>query len=180
MSKRRVVVFGPAYLDRVLRVDRRLVGSSTAPPVDQSVEGVWKFGPIDSIQLIDPAGDGILIAVPPGWPGPAGEIHLSRGLRSGQPGPRAVRGVGWQDELGGMGAGFAAALDGRLFCALGCESDPMSREIVAKLARCRIRHRAIRVDGQSADWTLLITSGPHGDKLPIGFRGCHTAVRSRL
>jgi sugar/nucleoside kinase (ribokinase family) len=29
---------------------------------------------------------------------------------------------------------------------------------------------------RSADWTLLITSGPHGDKLPIGFRGCHAAV----
>ena len=28
----------------------------------------------------------------------------------------------------------------------------------------------------AADWTLLITSGEHGDKLPIGFRGCHQAV----
>ncbi len=27
-----------------------------------------------------------------------------------------------------------------------------------------------------ADWTLLITSGEFGDKLPIGFRGCHAAL----
>ena len=37
-------------------------------------------------------------------------------------------------------------------------------------------HRPIRVADHPADWTLLITSGEFGDKLPIGFRGCHAAV----
>jgi ribokinase len=32
------------------------------------------------------------------------------------------------------------------------------------------------VPDHPADWTLLITSGGFGDKLPIGFRGCHLAV----
>src|SRR5206468_2000363 len=26
------------------------------------------------------------------------------------------------------------------------------------------------------DWTLLVTSAEFGDKLPIGFRGCHAAL----
>jgi ribokinase len=37
-------------------------------------------------------------------------------------------------------------------------------------------HRAVIVPDRLADWTLLITSGEFGDKLPIGFRGCHAAL----
>jgi ribokinase len=48
---------------------------------------------------------------------------------------------------------------------------------VARLLEAQgIAHRPIRVAGQAADWTLLVTSGPFGDKLPIGFRGCHAAL----
>ena len=43
-ANRRVSVFGPAYLDRVLRVDRPLDRSGIGPPLDQSVDGEWKFG----------------------------------------------------------------------------------------------------------------------------------------
>ena len=31
-----------------------------------------------------------------------------------------------------------------------------------------------------ADWTLLVTSGEYGDKLPIGFRGCHMRLTPRM
>jgi len=84
--------------------------------------------------------------------------------------------LAWQDDLGGMGAGYAAALNGTLCSALGPESDPTSRAISRRLAEAGIDHHPIRVAGRSADWTLLVTSGEFGDKLPIGFRGCHAAL----
>ena len=51
---RRTQVFGPAYLDRVLRVDRPLRERRDGPPIDQSVDGRLEFGP--GLTLIDPGG----------------------------------------------------------------------------------------------------------------------------
>ena len=75
-----------------------------------------------------------------------------------------------------MGAGYARALGGRLVHALGPEGDPVVSAILDRLAALGIDHRPIRVPGHLSDWTLLVTSGPFGDKLPIGFRGCHAAL----
>jgi sugar/nucleoside kinase (ribokinase family) len=176
MTNRRVAVFGPAYLDRLLRVDRPLRDPAQGPPIDQSVEGVCKFGTADTLDLVDPAGSTIAIELPSGWPGPIGEIHLARPIPNGVRGRRVVRGLTWQDDLGGMGAGYAAVLHGRLTSALGPESDATSQAIVQRLAHRGIAHQPVRVPGFAADWTLLITSGAFGDKLPIGFRGCHAAL----
>jgi ribokinase len=170
---RRTHVFGPAYLDRVLRVDRALAD----PPLDQSVDGHWKFAA--GLTLVDPAGCSIVIDLPPGWPGPSGEVGLSHALTPGQEvWRREARGLSWHDDLGGMGAGFAAALHGTLVSALGAEDDPTSLAIAERLRRAGVAHRPIRVPGRPADWTLLVTSGEFGDKLPIGFRGCHAALES--
>ncbi len=179
MTNRRVAVFGPAYLDRVLAVDGPLIDPSEGPPIDQSVEGAWKFGPENRLALIDPSGHTILIDLPPDWPGPTGEIRLSRSLFQDSRGNRRIRGRSWHDDLGGMGAGFAAALDGELCSALGPLSDSMSQAIAGRLARHGITHRPLGVVDQPADWTLLITSGAFGDKLPIGFRGCHERLDAR-
>ncbi|HKI43281.1 MAG TPA: hypothetical protein VKA66_23585 [Mycobacterium sp.] len=46
MANRRVAVFGPAYLDRVLRVNRPLIDPSLGSPIDQSADGEWRFGAI--------------------------------------------------------------------------------------------------------------------------------------
>jgi len=165
---RRTVVYGPAYLDRVLRVDRPLVDPGLGGPLDQSVDGSWRPG--RGLTLIDPAGGIIEVDLPGDWPGPCGEVRLSRALIAGR---RRVRSEGWHDDLGGMGAGYAAAFGGVLVCVLGPEDDPTSRAVSALLAARGIEHWPIRVPGRPADWTLLLTSGPHGDKLPIGFRGCH-------
>src|SRR5690606_33810533 len=54
--------------------------------------------------------------------------------------------------------------------------DPMSARIAELLAREGIAHRPIRVPDRRADWTLLVTSAGHGDKIAIGFRGCHAAL----
>jgi ribokinase len=177
MPNRRVAVFGPAYLDRVLRVDRPLIEPSLGPPLDQSVDGAWKFGgKNDPLELIDPAGYAIQIEPPPDWPGPVGAVRLERPIRDGVSGRRLVRGVSWRDDLGGMGAGYAAALGGHLYSALGPGSDWTSQEIARRLAELRIVSDPIRAIDQPADWTLLITSGEFGDKLPICFRGCHAAL----
>jgi len=176
MANRRVAVFGPAYLDRVLRVDRPLIDPASGPPLDQSVDGEWRFGAFRALAVVDSAGYTLDIEVPGDWPGPTGLIQVARPLGGSAPGRRAVSGVSWHDDLGGMGAGYAAALRGSLSSALGPESDPMSRAILHRLAGLGIERHPIRVSDRQADWTLLITSGEFGDKLPIGFRGCHAAL----
>ena len=176
MAGRRVVVFGPAYLDRVLRVDRPLIVGGQGPPIDQSVDGEWKFGDNETIELVDPTGWILIITLPSGWPGPWGEVRLDHPIRSGPTGRLAIRGIAWHDDLGGMGAGYASALGGWLHSALGPESDPTSDAISGLLGRYGIGHQATRLADHRADWTLLITSGEFGDKLPVGFRGCHAAL----
>ena len=171
------LVFGPAYLDRVLRVDRPLVDRSVREqPLDGSVDGTW-LEPGEGLTLLDPLGHRLILELPGDWPGPSGTVGLSRPLaRTHSAWSRTVPSLGWHDDLGGMGAGFAAALGGELVSALGPEDDPASRAISELLARVSVTHHPIRVEGRSADWTLLVSSGEHGDKLPIGFRGCHASL----
>lgn len=172
----RVQVFGPAYLDRVLRVDQPLLDRDGGPPLDQSVEGRPRFGSGDRLALVDALGTTLSVAVPDDWPGPRGSVELEQAMASVPQGTRNLRAEGWTDDLGGMGAGFASALDGTLISALGGENDPTSQAVEALLGRYGIVHRALRVVDRSADWTLLVSSGGHGDKLAVGFRGCHAAL----
>lgn len=176
---RQTQVFGPAYLDRVVRVDRPLLDPRAGPPLDQSVDGSLVFG--EGLTLVDPRGRSISIALPDDWPGPNGRVSLSHGLIDDESDGanrwrREVRAVAWQDDLGGMGAGFAAALGGELVSALGPDDDPIGAAVARLLARHGIAHRPVRSSGRTADWTLLVTSGAYGDKLPIGFRGCHASM----
>jgi sugar/nucleoside kinase (ribokinase family) len=174
----RTQVFGPAYLDRVVRVDRPLVDPERSAPLDQSVDGSWKFGKGHGLTIVDPEGSSIAVSPPADWPGPSGEVTLSRRLGDEPPGwSRTVSPLSWHDDLGGMGAGYASAFGGELVSALGPAADPMSAAITDLLTQAGILHRPIRVD-HPADWTLLLTSGPFGDKLPIGFRGCHASLAS--
>jgi ribokinase len=170
------VVFGPAYLDRVLRVDQPLIDPAVGPPLDQGLEAVATSETGATLELVDPSGYRIVLLPPADWPGPTGEVRLAGPIRAGLRGRRVVPGRAWQDDLGGMGAGYAVALGGALWSALGPESDAASRAIVEHLARFGITHHPIRVPDRSADWTLLISSGACGDKLAIGFRGCHAAL----
>jgi ribokinase len=172
---RRIQVFGPAYLDRVIRVDRPLVDPAFGPSLDQSVDGRWKFG--EGLTIVDPAGGTIAVALPPDWPGPTGTVALELPVVDGfGPFRREVRALDWQDDLGGMGAGYASAPGSELISALGDADDPFSRAVAGLLDRYKINHNPVRVSGRAADWTLLVTSGAFGDKLPIGFRGCHAAL----
>ena len=174
----RTMVYGPAYLDRVLRVDRPLIAAEFGrrSPIDQSVDGSLEFAGGSNLELADSAGYTIEIAMPRDWPGPTGRIELEREICAGITGRRLLNGVSWTDDLGGMGAGYAAALSGPLCSALGPQNDPLSRVIAGLLERQSIAHNGVRVPEHAADWTLLVSSGEHGDKLPIGFRGCHAAL----
>jgi ribokinase len=106
-------------------------------------------------------------------------IGLSRSVIPAQAPQRlTLSGVAWHDDLGGMGAGYAKALSGELHSALGPSDDPTSRAVAELVARAGITHHPIGVAGKPADWTLLVTSAEFGDKLPIGFRGCHAALET--
>jgi ribokinase len=176
MTGRRVDVFGPTYLDRVLRVAGPLIGGGQGDSIDQSVEGEWMFGDPDRINVIACDGSRLDMSLPTDWTGPRGTIQLRGPIRDGWTGRRAIRAIRGHDDLGGMGAGYAAALDGVLHSALGPETDPVSRAVAEWMAHYGIRHQAIRIPDRAADWTLLVTSGESGDKLAIGFRGCHASL----
>lgn len=169
----KVRVFGPAYLDRVLRVDQPLRRRDEGGPIDRSVEG--QADPSagltsGALELVGDSGRILIDPLPFDWPGPVGTIRLrTNGLRFSH--ATRTRGVAWQDDLGGMGAGYARALDGELVVILGDRDDPTSRAIRILLDREGVSSTPIHRTGMAADWTLLVTSGPHGDKLPIGFRG---------
>ncbi len=173
---RRTLVIGPAYLDRVLRVVDPLTIEGEGGPIDQSAEAAGEFGGGESIVIEDPAGYALEIDPPEGWPGPTGRMTLRDPIRAGLSGRRHIRAVSWADDLGGMGAGFASALGGTLVSALGENADPIRRKIVARISKVGITHHPIRTPHHPADWTLLVTSGEHGDKLAIGFRGSHAAI----
>ncbi|MFO0909760.1 MAG: PfkB family carbohydrate kinase [Isosphaeraceae bacterium] len=167
-----VRVYGPAYLDRVVRVAEALHPTESRRPLDQSIPGQWKFGPG---LMITAAGEPALrLAIPDRWAGPTGIVELETPLALTE--SKFVSVESHHDDLGGMGAGFAAALGAKLTCILGDASDPTTTEIERLLAQAGIEFRPLRVNGQPSDWTLLLTSGPFGDKLAIGFRSCHTAA----
>src|SRR4051795_3908858 len=86
----RASVFGPAYLDRVLRVDCPLHDPATGLPLDQSVDGVGRFREGSMLELREPSRHVIEVGLPDGWPGPAGVIELSHDLSAGPPGRRRV------------------------------------------------------------------------------------------
>lgn len=170
------MVLGPAYLDRVLRIDRPLRADPAAAPIDRSVVGTSRFADGPRLELVDPGGNTLMIDLPGRWPGPFGRVALDDRIDANARAMRRLSGTSWADDLGGMGAGFAAALGGMLIHALGTEEDPISRRVEDWLRNAGISHQTVRVPGRSADWTLLVSNAEHGDKLGIGFRGCHAAL----
>ena len=175
---RTVAVFGPAYLDRVAHVDAPLVDRAIAKPLDASVEGVWESIESEKLTLVDPLGAVIKLTLAADWPGPRGLARLKTALTPGVGRWRSeVQSTTWRDDLGGMGAGFAKAFKGTLTCGLGPEDDPVGIAVLELLGRYNVAARPIRVNRHAADWTLLVTSGAHGDKLPVGFRGCHANLK---
>ena len=162
------------------RAARRAAASRPVAGPSPSIRArtaTWKFTSSRGIDVIDPSGYTLAIAVPDDWPGPTGEVRLTSVIRAGAQGRRSLRGLDWHDDLGGMGAGYAAALEWNAGeRARAARTTRPAVAISERLNQLDIPHKAIRVADRPADWTLLITSGEFGDKLPIGFRGCHAAI----
>jgi sugar/nucleoside kinase (ribokinase family) len=167
-----VLVYGPAYLDFVIRVDRP-IGSV---PIDLGSDGVLETDSQDRLAIVCPNGASLKVAGLRARGIPTGRLKtLHDVLPAGF--SNLVEAVETVEDLGGMGAGFAAALGGRLVSAIAGERDSISARIRHLLERCRIDHSPVIVSEQSqADSTFIVSSGPFGDKLPIGLRGCHAGL----
>ena len=168
-TPRPTVVYGPAYLDRVVRVDRPLIDPEVGGVVDRSAAGRWA-GPETpgTITVVGLPTGAIAIAVPPDWPGRSGRLEVDGGGFDGT--PRRVVGLDWRDDLGGMGAGFARAFGGTLVRVAADRDDPIDARVAGLLRDAGIATVATHVPGRSGEWTLLVSGGSTGDKLPIGFR----------
>ncbi len=177
---RSIRVFGPAYRDRVSRVDRPLLNRGI---VDGSFEGVREEA-IGPTRIVDQDGGSIEIReYRPGGGEQPGQLVRIQGRMCDRGGPwtRVVCCQSTSESLGGMGAGFAAALRGDLVSALGGDDsglDSTGEWISRELARHEIPHEPILIPGRESDLTWIISSGRFGDKLAIGFRGCHSSVTS--
>ena len=178
-TPRRTLVFGPAYLDRVLLVDRPLVDPKVGGVLDRSVLGFADragtgLPPGERSLILEcvPDFDLAVAPLPDGWPGPFGVISSreSVGPTNRARPPRPVSGLAWHDDLGGMGAGFARALGGHLVWPAGDPRDDVTTTVIRLLHREGIDHRPVHRPETLGDWTLLITSGEFGDKLAVCFR----------
>ena len=119
--KHLVLVYGPAYLDIVMRVGQPLVRSGHAP-LDKSVDGIFcKNGKHQNeLEIQDPSGNLLILSGLNCLKHPTGRLELSHSVLDSRAMSVAVIVV--VEELGGMGAGYAAVLGGRLVSA-----DPSER-----------------------------------------------------
>jgi sugar/nucleoside kinase (ribokinase family) len=174
MDSDRPLIFGPAYLDVVLTLDRPLLADG--PTLDQSLPAA-RLTPRDDgvVEVTEPAGDRLTCLLPPGSAEWAAAYELCEPVlartRPGQvlvgeyPVVRAVR------QLGGMGAGYAKALGGLLRMPVG--DDAVGCEVLRLLAAHGIDAVPALLPGCASDTSLLLQTSS-GDKLAIGVRRAMT------
>jgi sugar/nucleoside kinase (ribokinase family) len=175
----RYLIFGPAYLDLSVTIARPLLDDHTRR-IDQSLAATARTGADDGhLHVVSPHGDHLVCPLPAGESGASatyllGEPILARVLSAAH--PPALTGVypvsSVTPMLGGMGAGYAAALQGILRMPLGGSvgrPDAVGHDVCARLSRLGIRHHPTLYDGWTSDSTLLLLT-PSGDKLAIGLR----------
>ena len=153
------------------------VRPALGPSLDQSVDGQWKFAATGGFELIDPAGTRWRSHCPT-----IGRAQPARPARRAAPrgrqrGRRSLRGIAWHDDLGGMGAGYAAALDGALSARWGRRPIRPAGQSRSGWPARRSNTRQSESPDHAADWTLLVTSGEHRrqaadrlSRLPCGAR----------
>lgn len=170
MARNRPTIFGPAYLDVVLTLDRPLLAGG--PVLDQSLPAA-RLTPRDDglLEVVGPTGDRLVCLLPPDQAEFAASCELCEPvLARTQPG-RTVTGeyrvADAVRQLGGMGAGYAKALGGLLRMPVG--DDAIGREVLQLLAAHEIDAVPALLPDCPSDTSLLLQS-PQGDKLAIGVR----------
>lgn len=174
MARNRPTIFGPAYLDVVLTLDRPLLAGG--PVLDQSLPAA-RLTPRDDgvLEVVGPAGDRLVFQLPADQSEFAATCELCEPvLARTQPG-RTVTGeypvANAVRQLGGMGAGYAKALGGLLRMPVG--DDAVGREVLQLLAIHEIDTVPALLPDCPSDTSLLLQS-PQGDKLAIGVRRAMT------
>jgi sugar/nucleoside kinase (ribokinase family) len=174
-----ILVYGPAYRDLLVDVATALVPSALGGVLDQSAPAETVTPRADGhVRVTSPAGEWLMLTLPPSAAGMAATYALQRPIRPSSDGasPPVLRVeapvVRVREELGGMGAGYAAALGGRLRAPFGVHQgvvDAVGRQVGALLAHYGIACAPRWLEGHASDESLVILS-PAGDKLAVGVR----------
>ncbi|MHB9024328.1 MAG: carbohydrate kinase family protein [Armatimonadota bacterium] len=174
-----ILVYGPAYIDLVLEIDRPLL---PAPDVllDQSLPAARIVpGDAGTLRVLGPTGDHLVFHLSPEQTGEAATYHLSepvlarlQGEGTGQIITGEYPDACMRRQLGGMGAGYARALNGLLRAPIGLrrgKPDTVGCQVLQELARYEIRHQPCFLPDCPSDTSLIILT-TRGDKLAIGLR----------
>lgn len=197
----RVQVIGPSYLDEIIEVDgplcherwvREALPERAGPVRIDYSRTEAEREPLDEpgvfLQVDSPGGDSIRVTEP----GTSGGRRLlveeerlfdaaSLGLSDDPRVPPLLTEVplcGRRLQLGGMGAGYALALGGRLVLPLGAaagQPDVDALKMCEMMEGCGISCDPVWVSGADTDVTTLLWSSA-GDKLPVGRRSACYAV----
>lgn len=173
LPKIKTIVYGPAYLDVVIRVGGPLANQGE-PSIDQGGTAIYhsdtQLTKADALFILDKHGNSIKIE----GVTDQGLTGIYRMLSPDfQFADRVVYATQIVEDLGGMGAGFAKLFEGNLISCLPVRKCHIREKIEKKLNQYGVVYQPILINHKNADWTLLISSGRFGDKLPIGLRGCH-------
>ncbi len=167
------LIYGPAYLDTVITISEPIAPELTAP-LDQSLP-IKKITADDSrqISIISDIGDCLNLILPANSTTTGGEYYLREAILSRRYGDKSLPIVSKYSaescirQLGGMGAGYAKAVGGRLRVPLG---DDNPGDILLNILKSHnISVLPTILSGYSTDTTLLIQS-KSGDKLAMGLR----------
>ncbi len=175
----RYLVFGPAYLDVVVETAQPLLPAEPALLLDQSLAAL-RVTPRDDglLAVIGPTGDRLRFPLPTHAAHAAASYHLAEPILARLQGSEAppVQGdyavARFLTQLGGMGAGYAAAFAGVLRAPFGTADtlpDVTARQVLTWLAQQEMRVVPAFLPGCASDSSLVLLSA-RGDKLAIGVR----------
>ena len=182
-----ILVVCPLYLDLVLEVDRPLTPRRPTAEtdaddpagrggLDHSVYEVARISePSDRLVVRNDAGETIEIVNTSAATLPVtGTIFVDQPLVADEAWHQRVGLTAHRQLPGGMGSGFAAALKSHAVAALGAnhsrQPDAAGRKLIECLREADVGLTPQLFSGVDTDTTVLVSSGPHGDKLPIGRR----------
>ena len=193
-ARPQILVLGPVYLDLVLEVDRPLMpvmptaGDDASRPaarvvLDHSVYEISRSSePAGELIVRNNAHQSIEIFSTTAAMLPVtGTITVDRQLAVAQAWRHRIGLAAHRILPGGMGAGFAAALKSRVVAALGAndsqEPDADGQQLIERLRDAAVRLNPQLIQDVKTDTTVLLSSGPHGDKLPVGRRRAAGSLR---